>query len=367
MTLAFKTLAMNKLPEAIHIFATPECNMTCTYCFREYNWNPKSSRNLIRIAEILAKNDVKHVVIGGGEPRLVKNLDDVLRTLKKGDIFTELHTNCTNLPTETLKLYKKEGLVDMIGIPIDALDMRIQGELRPYLNYLPVIMMVARDCQDLEFKIVYHTVATDINVNEIPKLYAGFIKNTKFDQWKIYELNEELARHNILRQKDIWRYNKFMKLRGAFNHEKGCSDGLLAKFLLVEEHMKKYKDKRIKFVGLMDEKSSYLFINSAGDVSYYNKFSKERPDRLRIGNILAEGFPAIIRKFNEVEKKGYLGSDEDFFGSLADLPIFARFYEGNYAVEEIEQIKPRYYKKVEHLAHLWEKRMYGEIKTKFNF
>ena len=365
MTLAFKTLAMNKLPEAIHIFATPECNMTCTYCFREYNWTPKSSRNLIRIAEILAENDVKHVVIGGGEPMLVKNLDDVLRTLKKGDIFTELHTNCTNLPTEKLKLYKKEGLVDMIGIPIDTLDKKVQRQLRDYPDYINLIKRVAKDCQDLEFKIVYHTVATDINMNEIPKLYAGFIKNTKFDQWKIYELNEELARHNILRKKDIRKYNKFMKLRGAFNHEKGCSDGLLAKFLLAEKQMQKYNDKRIKFVGLLDEKSAYLFINAAGDVSYYDRFSKVRSNRLRVGNILAEGFPKIIGKFNEIEKNGYSGSDVDFFGSLADLPIFARFYEGNFTNEEVEQIRPKYIPKIKKLAHLWEKRMYGKTMSRF--
>jgi len=365
MTLAFKTLAMNKLPEAIHIFATDKCNMKCAYCFREHFSAPKYSRNLVRIAEILAENDAKHVVIGGGEPTLVKNLDDVLRTLKKGDIFTELHTNCTTLTRECLEKYKKENLVDMIGIPIDALDKNVQRQLRNYPDYINLIKRVANDCQDLEFKIVYHTVATDINMNEIPRLYNGFIKNTKFDQWRIYELNEELARHNILRKKDIWKYNKFMKLRGAFNHEKGCSDGLLAKFLLAEEQMQKYNDKRIKFVGLLDEKSAYLFINSAGDVSYYDRFSKVRSNRLKVGNILAENFPGIIKKFNEIEKNGYSGSDVDFFGSLADLPIFARFYEGNFTNEEVEQIQPKYITKIKKLAHLWEKRMYGKTMSRF--
>lgn len=365
MTSPFKMLTMVKIPEVIHIFATDKCNMNCTYCFREHFSAPKSSRNLIKIAEILAANDVKHVVIGGGEPTLVRNLDDVLKTLKKEDIFVELHTNCTTLTREKLEHYKTEDLIDMAGIPIDSLDEKIQRQLRDYSGYTKLIKRVAKDCQDLDFEIVYHTVATDLNISKVPALYNGFIKNTFFDSWKIYELNEELARHNILRKKDINRYEKFMKLRGEFNHEKGCSDGLLAKFLLTEEKMQDCADHRIHFVGLMDEKSSYLFINTAGDVTYYNHFSKERSDRLKIGNILAEKFSEIIKNYDEIEENGHTGSDEDFFGAHADLPIFARLYEGNYEDEEIAQIKPKYYKKVEHLANLWEKRMFGEAKTKF--
>jgi MoaA/NifB/PqqE/SkfB family radical SAM enzyme len=360
---------MNKLPEAIHIFATDKCNMKCAYCFREHFSTSKSSRNLIRIAEILAENDVKHVVIGGGEPTLVKNLDDMLRILKKGDIFTELHTNCTTLTREKLEQYKTEGLVDMIGIPIDTLDKKVQKQLRDYTDYINLIKRVAKDCQDLDFKIVYHTVATDINMNEIPKLYEGFIKNTKFDLWKVYEFNEELARQNTFRianeDEKIRAYRKWERLCGPIHYSKGCSDSLTAKFLLTEEKMKKYKDKRIQFVGLMDEKSSYLFINSTGDVKYYNSFSKERPNRLKIGNILAENFSEIIKKFNEVEKNGYSGSDEDFFGAHANLPIFARFYEGNFTDEEVEQIQPKYIPKIKKLAHLWERRMYGKAMSRF--
>jgi hypothetical protein len=233
-----------------------------------------------------------------------------------------------------------------------------------------LIKRVAKDCQDLDFKIVYHTVATDININQISALYNGFIKNTDFDLWKVYEFNEELARQNTFRIADkdekLKAYRKWEKLRGSIHHSKGCSDGLLAKFLLIEEKMKSQKDKRIHFAGLMDEKSSYLFINSAGDVGYYNRFSKERPDRLKIGNILAENFPEIIKKFNEVEKNGYGGSDEDFFGAHADMPIFARLYEGNFMNEELDVIKSKYWPAIKKVTHLWEKRMYGEVKTKFN-
>ncbi|MCX6774771.1 MAG: radical SAM protein [DPANN group archaeon] len=80
------------VPDRIHIFATMDCNLRCAYCFKE-DYLEGKPENLIKIAEILAANGVKQVVIGGGEPTLVRNLEDVLRILKKEDIFVELHTN----------------------------------------------------------------------------------------------------------------------------------------------------------------------------------------------------------------------------------------------------------------------------------
>ena len=58
--------------------------------------------------------------------------------------------------------------------------------------------------QDYDFKLVYHTVATYLNVDDIPNLYENFIKETDFDCWRIYLFNMELAREsNFGRKWDI--------------------------------------------------------------------------------------------------------------------------------------------------------------------
>jgi len=352
-------------PNVIHFFVTDKCNLDCAYCFRAYSPGEKSSENTLKIAEILAQNKVKHVIIGGGEPTLVKNLDEIIGILKNGNVSTELHTNCLTLTRKRLE--ELRSLVDVIGIPIDTLDEKIQTELRTYPNYVKLIKRVTKDCQDLDYKIVFHTVATDLNINQMPALYSRFIKNTNCDLWKIYEFNDSLAMlgnvHNrASRSEKIKRYEKILQMCGPYDPEKGDFDCLLAKFLLTEEKMKKkYEDKRIKFVGVQDEKpEGYLFIDDTGIASYYNWFLTQRQTRFKIGNLLAEGFPAIIEKYQKAEDEEREFSEDDFIKVENSRPLFVRLCENCYAPEEIDDIKPKYWRRINHLMELWQIKHHGE-------
>ena len=49
-------------------------------------------------------------------------------------------------------------------------------------------------------------------------------------------------------------------------------------------------------------------------------------------------------------------NEEAFIEATNAIPIWQRLFEGNYCDEEVEEIKPRYHKKVLRLSKLYEKR-----------
>lgn len=64
------------------------CNMRCVWCDTPYaSWKPEGPK--MNIEEIVAKVDVKHVVLTGGEPMLFDVIEPLIQTLKAaGHIIT---------------------------------------------------------------------------------------------------------------------------------------------------------------------------------------------------------------------------------------------------------------------------------------
>ncbi|MCX6774825.1 MAG: radical SAM protein [DPANN group archaeon] len=343
------------VPEKIHVFATDDCNLHCAYCFREKYSGAGDEKNLLKIAEILAESGVKTVVVGGGEPMLVKNLEDVFKILKKEDIFVELHTNCTLLNYK--KLEGLQGLVDRIGIPIDTLDEKVQYQLRNYPGYVKLVKNVAKDAQKLGFEIVFHTVAFDPTEQKIPQLYQNFIRHQDFDCWKIYEYNEKMTMQSDENSPWFKTNQDVLDFMCEYELRTGGTDSNVAEFLLLEEKMRKYEDKKVKLVGVLYA-DYYFFINSKGDAKYYTWFA---PRRITVGNVLKDGFSAVIKNYKKVEKDFHDGGKpEEFFGTLQCMPLFARLWEGNYAQEELDEVDGRYWQKIEHLSDLWAKHVLGK-------
>lgn len=188
----------------IHWYITGRCNLDCSYCFKPNLKCNESKEQIETIATILANNSIKHVTIGGGEPTLVKSLDNALKILKEADVYTSIHTNALKLTSE--RVYQLRDLVDDIAIPIDSMDPKIQGELKG-IDYLPIFKTVIKDIQKNDIGLVYHTVFTAINHKSIEKIY-DYIKDTNFSYWRIYEFNPDL----------VW--NKYINLEKLKNIEK---------------------------------------------------------------------------------------------------------------------------------------------------
>lgn len=348
--------------EQAHWFLRDECNLKrCAYCFGPISEGKPSLERDFKIAQSLVDGGVKKVIFGGGEPTLAKTLEPVMEILKKGDIEISLHTNGLLLTED--KLNRWIGLVDDIALPIDAVNRKIQSQLREerFINVFDNLIKWVEKINARGIKVGWHTVFTSINDNEIPKIYK-LIQNQPFEYWRIYEYNSELARQSWLTMKNLSNEEKIeglqrsMALNKIGTVEKGGTDSLLADFLRMGEKMENLKDKRIEFVSKFDiSKEPYAFFQNNGDVSCYAWYGGGQ--RKKIGNLFDDGFQAVEKRWVKIKTMEEFDESDNKDRAEADLdvPLWVRLRIGSYFPEELEKVSPKYEKEMEHLADLWEK------------
>lgn len=351
--------------ERMHWFLREDCNLErCAYCFGPLPEDKVSPERDIQLARVLVENGVREVVLGGGEPTLARNLEEVMGILKEGDVYVSLHTNGLLLTDERLERW--EGLVDDIALPIDAVDRNTQRQLRGerFMRVFDNLMEWADKINTRGIEVGWHTVFTAANGNEAPAIYP-MINGQQFKYWRVYEYNGDLARQAWLTMEGVSDEEKiegFLKAReleiiGAL--EKGGTDCLLADFLRMEERMAQFGDNRIQFVARKDVgKEPYAFLNNSGQVNFYAWYSGAR--RKMLGDIIRNGFSETGERWERIREMEEYDEDEWIEAGL-DMPLWARLYDGSYLIEEVEGILPEYAPEVERLANLWQERNRNNI------
>lgn len=360
--------------EHIHWFITSRCNLDCGYCFKPENSYGDDKEKDLSLAKLLVDNGVKKVTLGGGEPAIVKHLDEVLKVLKDYGIKTSIHTN--GLTLDDKRISSLSGLVDDIAIPLDSLDRKNQIMLRgkPFMRMYDDISGLIEKIHDAGFGLGYHTVFTKINGQEMPEVYE-FIKKRGFDYWKVYEFNPDLARkriidyatrhdaskHKAVNEEVIKRMRFVDKLQGQGHIEKGYVDTLFADFLLMEQRMLRRRDERVNFIGLHDEnRLPYAFLDSKGNITFYTCFSGN--ERRVLGNILDD--KSFIRdKLGLIHKEMTDNpifyddkAEEEWLDAKNGRELWTRIWDGAYFIEELEAIKPKYAPAFNRLERLYQRR-----------
>jgi len=107
-------------------------------------------------------------------------------------------------------------------------------------------------------------------------------------------------------------------------------------------------------VGRRDVPEPYAFLDNCGNISYYTWLSGKK--RRVAGNIITDGYQLIKRRLREVHDKGWELDDETeeefWWATFADLPIWARLWDGHYLSKEIDDIHPDFFADVLELSEL---------------
>jgi MoaA/NifB/PqqE/SkfB family radical SAM enzyme len=322
--------------EHIHWYITDRCNLNCEFCFKPAEHHSELRKSLQKIVKVLVENQVKKVTIGGGEPTLVRSLENIMAMLKTADIYVSLHTNGILLDKFDLK-----GLVDDVALPIDSVCPHIQEGLRgkKFMRVFKKLPDIVDKLNEEGISVGYHTVFSAANYLDISNIYT-LIKCKDFRYWRIYEFNPLLSKNDSL------------QIPG--NIKNGCVDSLFAYFLKMEEYMQQYGDDRIQFVGVRDYKEPYAFLDNSGNMSFYAWWSGR--ERRVIGNIHKDGFDTVVKKLTEVHEKAFGFDDksmDEFNEATLDAPIWMRMRNGDFSMEELEGINPAYVSQIAHLAKLY--------------
>ena len=112
----------NRPVSNLRVSLTPKCNLSCIYCHREGEKDPKNPLSAAEIAEVIrvaAGFGIRSIKFTGGEPLLRPDLTEIVRSVPVG-VESSLTTNGTLLAGFAADL-KQAGL-RRVNVSIDSLD-----------------------------------------------------------------------------------------------------------------------------------------------------------------------------------------------------------------------------------------------------
>ncbi len=242
------------MDSVVNWFVNARCNLTCAYCFREKELIEKDTPEMLKLVNALSTNGVQRVTIGGGEPLLRKDLEDILKALKTKGIFVSLHTNGTLLPE---RLDRLAGLVDILSLPLDSI-YEGQNKIMRGIPYVDLIQQIIESTKD-RFTLAFKTTATQINAKSLHKIYAK-INQIPFAYWKIYQ----------------FRPLNDAKSEDALFHLPNDE------FAEIKQKLERYQDRRIHPITRKEGHQPYVFLDNEGNISTVHPFEERN---INVGNL----------------------------------------------------------------------------------
>ena len=160
---------------------TTGCPGNCKCCRdRQENFKLKNEKNSIfdintfeKICKNIKKLNGSYICISGGEPTIVKNIDDYIKIAKKYGLATRINTNGWNVTRENLELWLKNGL-DQIVLSIYGLDEKSIIETRGNRLIFDKSLRAAETIKELrnkyKFIFIIQTIIMKDNYKQMPEL-----------------------------------------------------------------------------------------------------------------------------------------------------------------------------------------------------
>ena len=109
------------------------CNLSCPFCFGpDPKLNQSLSKDLkLKLIRNLKKNNVKKIIIAGGEPTLEEDIIDVCKLSNSLGIGISLQTNgfYLNVLRDLLEY------IDFLALPLDGIHKQSQLKMRTSINH----------------------------------------------------------------------------------------------------------------------------------------------------------------------------------------------------------------------------------------
>jgi MoaA/NifB/PqqE/SkfB family radical SAM enzyme len=178
------------LAEAVGIpsvdwWTTSRCNLTCDFCY-----GPKPGRDPVEhrdgILEAITASSARAVTFCGGEPLLIKKVDQWAGVLRQHGKSTVLNTN-----GELLRRRLNQGLelgnFDLVGISIEgstpAVHSAMRGDKADFDEVIEAARLVAKE-PGVSLKL--GTVISAVNRENLPEL-ARTVRDLAPDVWRLYQ------------------------------------------------------------------------------------------------------------------------------------------------------------------------------------
>lgn len=163
---------------------TSRCNLACDFCY-----GPVPGRDPVECREAIlsALRDCSAPVVTfcGGEPLLVRKVDQYAAYLSAHGKYTVLNTNGSLLRKRLSQGFQLA--FDLVGISVDGSTQTIHRAMRGQNADLGEALSAAEVIsRDSGIRLKLATVVSDVNRDDLPSL-ARIVRNLQPDIWRLYQ------------------------------------------------------------------------------------------------------------------------------------------------------------------------------------
>lgn len=142
---------------------TNQCNFNCIHCYsRGRKEKELSTAEYLEIVEFLAKSNVFHVNLGGGEPTLRKDFLKISQALSKKNIKVSLSSNAWNID-KSLLMAIKESSIETLILSLDHSIPKKHDIFRGVDGSYSKVINVVKLAHHYNVKVKISTVITKLN------------------------------------------------------------------------------------------------------------------------------------------------------------------------------------------------------------
>jgi radical S-adenosyl methionine domain-containing protein 2 len=189
---------------------TSRCNLNCDFC---YGPAPAGDPVELRgaIFDALAASSAAVVTFCGGEPLLVKTVDQYAAAFQERSKATVLNTNGALLRRRVDQGFKLA--FSMIGISIEGSSAEVHRAMRGPGADLDEALKAARIARERGVSVKIGTVVSQVNRHDLPSL-ARVIGELRPDIWRLYQYSSR-GTQNLGQQRHALREEEFQRLADA--------------------------------------------------------------------------------------------------------------------------------------------------------
>lgn len=176
---------------------TTNCPGNCKCCTnRQKNFKHKNENHQVfdikifeKICQNIKKLNGSYICLSGGEPTMVKNIDEYINVAHNYGLATRINTNGWNVTEENLEKWLQKGL-DQIVLSIYGLDeesiIKTRGNRLIYDKSINATNVIKKLKQKYQFIFIIQTIIMKDSYKELPKLLEFAIDNNANLFWPSY-------------------------------------------------------------------------------------------------------------------------------------------------------------------------------------
>ena len=220
-------------PFKLYIDITDKCQLNCSHCLTKYlNKNNEIPIDTIKeIAEECKKLGIMHVKLGGGEPTLHNNFDEILQIFSDAGCYISMSTNGYTIDDKIAKKLKEFNVKTTVSIEgNEVIDDKIRGQGH-FKKAIEALQLLKDNNVNVNLRVTLTREILDKDVvNEIISFSDKYDTKIKFSYCR--PSGSSIDNKMLINYED---YEKYFEIINILNSKENSKRVLLDEGMMLEQ------------------------------------------------------------------------------------------------------------------------------------